>query len=203
MIEFLKYIVDSFGLWGIFLILAIEGLGIPFPTQIAYLGAVALLNSHKFTPFTLIMVISLGNLCGNVIVNLLLRSGRKRIISFFERLLRIKKETLESVNSFFVKYGIFAVPVARILGVPRTPVIFLAGISKINFYEYIISSFIGNTIWATFYVYFYWYGFSFFKFLYKKDINLFWLAISVLVFIVILVWTIFLNLWRRRRRKRV
>lgn len=100
MIEFLKYIVDSFGLWGIFLILAIEGLGIPFPTQIAYLGAVALLNSHKFTPFTLIMVISLGNLCGNVIVNLLLRSGRKRIISFFERLLRIKKRRLRASTAF-------------------------------------------------------------------------------------------------------
>jgi len=200
MIEFLKYMVDNFGLWGIFLILAIEGLGIPFPTQIAYLGAVALLNRHKFTPFTLITVIALGNLCGNVAVNLLLRSGRKKIISLFERLLRIKKETLESVNSFFVKYGIFAVPIARIIGVPRTPVIFLAGISKMNFYEYIISSFIGNTIWATFYVYFYWYGFNFFKFLYKKDAFLFWLAILVLVCIVIIAWIIFLKVWRRRRR---
>lgn len=200
MIELLKYMVDRFGLWGIFLILATEGFGIPFPTQIAYLGAVALLNSRKFTPFTLIMVISLGNLCGNVAVNLLLRSGRKKIISLFERLLRIKKETLESVNSFFVKYGIFAVPVARIIGVPRTPVIFLAGISKMNFYEYVISSFIGNTIWATFYVYFYWYGFSFFKFLYKKDTHVFWLAILGLVCIVIIAWTIFLKLWRRRRR---
>jgi len=200
MIEFLKYMVDNFGLWGIFLILAIEGLGIPFPTQIAYLGAVALLNSRKFTLFTLIMVIALGNLCGNVAVNLLLRSGRKKIISLFERLLRIKKETLESVNNFFVKYGIFAVPIARIIGVPRTPVIFLAGISKMNFYEYIISSFIGNTIWATFYVYFYWYGFNFFKFLYKKDIFLFWLAILVLVCIVIIAWIIFLKVWRRRRR---
>ncbi|ADL41802.1 SNARE associated Golgi protein [Caldicellulosiruptor obsidiansis OB47] len=200
MIEFLKYMIDNFGLWGIFLILAIEGLGIPFPTQIAYLGAVALLNSRKFTLFTLIMVIALGNLCGNVAVNLLLRSGRKKIISLFERLLRIKKETLESVNNFFVKYGIFAVPIARIIGVPRTPVIFLAGISKMNFYEYIISSFIGNTIWATFYVYFYWYGFNFFKFLYKKDIFLFWLAILVLVCIVIIAWIIFLKVWRRRRR---
>lgn len=200
MIELLKYMVDRFGLWGIFLILAVEGLGIPFPTQIAYLGAVALLNSRKFTPFTLIMVISLGNLCGNVATNLLLRSDRKKIIKFFERLLRIKKETLESVNRFFVKYGIFAVPVARIIGVPRTPVIFLAGISKMNFYEYVISSFIGNTIWATFYVYFYWYGFSFFKFLYKKDTHLFWLAILGLVCIVIIAWTIFLKLWRRRRR---
>jgi|GEM_PF-1495014 membrane protein DedA with SNARE-associated domain len=200
MIEFLKYMIDNFGLWGIFLILAIEGLGIPFPTQIAYLGAVALLNRHKFTLFTLIMVIALGNLCGNVAVNLLLRSGKKKIISLFERLLRIKKETLESVNNFFVKYGIFAVPIARIIGVPRTPVIFLAGISKMNFYEYIISSFIGNTIWATFYVYFYWYGFNFFKFLYKKDIFLFWLAILVLVCIVIIAWIIFLKVWRRRRR---
>jgi len=200
MIEFLKYMVDNFGLWGIFLILAIEGLGIPFPTQIAYLGAVALLNRHKFTLFTLIMVIALGNLCGNVAVNLLLRSGKKKIISLFERLLRIKKETLESVNNFFVKYGIFAVPIARIIGVPRTPVIFLAGISKMNFYEYIISSFIGNTIWATFYVYFYWYGFNFFKFLYKKDAFLFWLAILVLVCIVIIAWIIFLKVWRRRRR---
>lgn len=200
MIELLKYMVDRFGLWGIFLILAVEGLGIPFPTQIAYLGAVALLNSRKFTPFTLIMVISLGNLCGNVAVNILLRSGRKKIIKFFERLLRIKKETLESVNSFFVKYGIFAVPVARIIGVPRTPVIFLAGISKMNFYEYVISSFIGNTIWATFYVYFYWYGFSFLKFLYKKDIHAFWLAILGLVSIMIIVWAIFLKLWRRRRK---
>ncbi|ADQ03975.1 SNARE associated Golgi protein-related protein [Caldicellulosiruptor owensensis OL] len=200
MIEFLKYMVDNFGLWGIFLILAIEGLGIPFPTQIAYLGAVALLNSRKFTHFILIMVIALGNLCGNVAVNLLLRSGRKKIISLFEKLLRIKKETLESVNNFFVKYGIFAVPIARIIGVPRTPIIFLAGISKMNFYEYIISSFIGNTIWATFYVYFYWYGFNLFKFLYKKDKYLFWFTISLLVFIIILVWTIFLKLWRRSKR---
>lgn len=198
MIEFLKYMVDRFGLWGIFFILAVEGLGIPFPTQIAYFGAVALLNSRRFTPFVLIMVISLGNLCGNVVVNLFLRSGREKIIKLFERLLRIKKQTLKSVSIFFAKYGIFAVPLARIIGVPRTPVIFLAGISRMNFYEYVLSSFIGNTIWATFYVYFYWYGFSFLKFLYKKDIYLFWTAIAVVVCLVLVAWTVFLKLWRRR-----
>jgi len=200
MISFLKYLVDRFGLIGIFLILFIEGLGIPFPTQIAYLGAVALINLHKYSPFTLIMVISLGNLCGNLIINLLLRSGRSSIINIFEKLLRLKKETLLSVNNFFVKYGIFAVPIARIIGVPRTPVIFLAGISKMNFYEYVISSFIGDTIWATFYVYFYWYGFSLFKFLYKKDINLFWLAILLLAAVVVLVWAIVLRILAKKKK---
>ncbi|WAM31259.1 DedA family protein [Caldicellulosiruptor naganoensis] len=200
MIGLLKYLVDKYGIIGIFLILLIEGLGIPFPTQIAYFGAVALLNLKKYNPFTLIMVISLGNLCGNLIINLLLRSGRNSIVNLFEKLLRIKKETLSSVNNFFVKYGIFAVPIARIIGVPRTPVIFLAGISKMNFYEYVISSFIGDTIWATFYVYFYWYGFSFFKLLYERDISLFWAAIFFLVAVVVLVWTIVLKILAKKKK---
>lgn len=200
MINFLKHLVDRFGLIGIFLILFIEGLGIPFPTQIAYIGAVALINIHKYSPFTLIMVISLANLCGNILINLILRSGRSSIISIFEKLFRIKKETLLLVNNFFVKYGIFAVPIARIIGVPRTPVIFLAGISKMNFYEYTISSFIGDIIWAAFYVYFYWYGFSFFKFLYKKDITLFWTVILLLIAIIVLVWTVFLKIFAKKKK---
>ncbi|WAM34269.1 DedA family protein [Caldicellulosiruptor morganii] len=200
MIGFLKYLVYEYTAAGIFLILLIEGLGIPFPTQIAYLGAVALLNLKKYSPFALIMLISLGNLCGNLIINLLLRTGRNSIVNFFEKLLKIKKETLSSVNNFFVKYGIFAVPVARIIGIPRTPIIFLAGISKMNFYEYAISSFIGDTIWATFYVYFYWYGFNFFSFLYKKDMRLFWAAICAVAALVALVWAIFFKLLAKKKK---
>lgn len=145
------------------------------------------------------MVIFLGNFCGNVVINFFFRSGRKKIIKFFERFLRIKKEMFESVNSFFVKYGIFVVLVVRIIGVLCIFVIFLVGISKMNFYEYVIFLFIGNIIWVMFYVYFYWYGFSFFKFFYKKDIYFFWFVILGLVCIVIIVWIIFLKLWRRRR----
>lgn len=200
MINYLQYLVNRFGILGIFLILFIEGLGTPFPTQIAYLGAVALINNKKFSAFVLIMVISIGNLTGNILINLLLRSGRKSIISFFERFLKIKRESIEQVSNFFKKYGIFAIPIARIIGVPRTPVIFLAGISKMNFYEYTISSFIGNTIWATFYVYFYWYGFSLFKFLYTKNISLFWAAIGIVVAVIVIVWVVVLKVLAKKRR---
>lgn len=200
MFEVLKTLVDEYGIIGIFLILFVEGIGIPFPTQIAYLGAVALINLSKYTPFVLIMVIASANLCGNILINLLLRSGRRSIISFFKRILKIKDESIEKLSEFFRRYGILTIPIARIIGVPRTPVIFLTGISKMNFYEYVISSFIGDIIWATFYVYFYWYGFSFLKSLYMKNISLFWAAIAILLVLIAIVWMIVIKIISKRRR---
>ena len=54
------------------------------------------------------------------------------------------EETLEKAQNLFKKYGILAVALGAFTPVPYTIVVFLAGISKMDFKKFILAGFIGR-----------------------------------------------------------
>ncbi|MEZ0536854.1 DedA family protein [Caldicellulosiruptoraceae bacterium PP1] len=201
MVNCLKNLVINYGIWAISLIFCIEGLGTPFPTQVGFIGAVGFIISNRYSILFFILVITLSNLIGNIIIYFLLGFGSKNIINFFERLFKIKKEYLFDISKFFSKYGFFTISVARIIGIPRTLVIFLAGVTKMSFLTYITSALIGNLIWSTFYIYFFMYGYKFGKYLYDKNLQLFVVAILILLCIIIILWLVLIKIVLKKKRR--
>lgn len=200
MINFFNNFIDKYGILGISLIFAIEGLGTPFPTQIGFLGITALIELNSISILKSVALISISNLVGNIIIYLFLRFGSKSILLFIQKITHLTEPKLEKAKIFFNKYGFFAVSVARIIGIPRTPVIFLAGILKLDFVKYILSALLGNTIWATFYVYFFLYTYRFAKLLYFKNIAIFVLSIIAVIVIITIFYIVLAKRYIKKRR---
>lgn len=61
----------------------------------------------------------------------------------------IKQEHLDKCNEFFDKYGPFTVVISRFIHFARTLVPFVAGMSRMNYLQFVGYSALGALLWAT------------------------------------------------------
>ncbi|MDD4570516.1 MAG: VTT domain-containing protein [Tepidanaerobacteraceae bacterium] len=142
----------SYGYYGLFIILLLEGLGLPLPIQLAFMATVYLIHINAMSVLPVIAIATVGNLSGNILAYYLGYYGGKPIFEKIKRILRIKDEDINRIKSWFDKYGSLTNMVSRWIGITRTPAIWAAGLFKIDFFSYALFSFIGDLLWTIFWV---------------------------------------------------
>lgn len=128
--------LNQLGLWGLFLGCLLSATIIPFSSEALVTGALLL----DYSPWTVILVATLGNTIGGMTCYLL---GWLCKWSWIERFLKVKEETLAKAHQKVEKYGSFAAlltwipiigdPIALAMGLMRTrvvPTTFLMFIGK-------------------------------------------------------------------------
>jgi len=189
--------IINYGYVAIFLILAYEGTGMPFPVEFVFLASSYLITSGEMNIVLVIISIVLGNLTGNLLIYLILSRGGRPLLDKYGKKIGLRPEDISKMDRWFERYGGITIAVSRIIGIPRTPAIWAAGLSKMHFITYMVFSAIGDTLWAVFWVLFNTYLLWLVPYLYKNHRNLFFLiGIIVLVFVVTL-WKLFINIWKR------
>ncbi|MBO7494242.1 MAG: DedA family protein [Bacteroidales bacterium] len=118
--------LNQFGLWGLFLGCFLSATIIPFSSEALVTGALLL----DYSPWTVILVATLGNTLGGMTCYLL---GWLCKWSWIEKYLKIKEENLEKAHQKVEKYGSFAAlltwipiigdPIALAMGLMRTRVV--------------------------------------------------------------------------------
>ena len=113
-------------LWGLFLGCLLSATIIPFSSEALVTGALLL----DYSPWTVILVATLGNTIGGMTCYLL---GWLCKWSWIERFLKVKEETLAKAHQKVEKYGSFAAlltwipiigdPIALAMGLMRTRVV--------------------------------------------------------------------------------
>ncbi len=133
-----------------FLGMSLESLGIPFASMPATVATSVLLTEGKFNIFLAIFIGALGNTLGSTIQYAL---GR-----FFGETIRKKKKNHtvfkgeEALNRYMKKYGSRAIIFAQLIGFTRVFISFPAGMLKMNFKKFILSTFFGGLLFTTWYV---------------------------------------------------
>ena len=117
---------QDLGLWGLFLGCLLSATIIPFSSEALVTGALLL----DYSPWTVILVATLGNTIGGMTCYLL---GWLCKWSWIERFLKVKEETLAKAHQKVEKYGSFAAllawlpiigdPIALAMGLMRTRVL--------------------------------------------------------------------------------
>ena len=117
---------QDLGLWGLFLGCLLSATIIPFSSEALVTGALLL----DYSPWTVILVATLGNTLGGMTCFLL---GWLCKWSWIERFLKVKEETMAKAHLKVEKYGSFAAlltwlpiigdPIAIVMGVMRTRVV--------------------------------------------------------------------------------
>lgn len=144
---FILGIVDKIGYLGVFLLMAIESLNIPIPSEIIMPFGGFLVSRNHFNLFLLVLVGALGNLFGS-----LASYGIAAMIGqpLVERLKKIPffEDDYSRAEKFFKKHGYWSVFLGRMIPIIRTFISFPAGIFKIPLWKFSFLTFSGSFLWS-------------------------------------------------------
>lgn len=148
--EYFTNLIFQYGLFAIFIIILLEYACFPVSSEIVlpFSGAVASISD---IPFLVILPVSvLAGLIGTSICYWIGRYGGtpllKKIVQRFPK----TKKSMNASYASFEKYGTYAVCIFRVIPLCRTYIAFIAGALGQNYLVFLISSFIGITVWNTF-----------------------------------------------------
>ena len=142
--------MSSFGYTGLFLLMALESMIAPIPSEIVMPFAGFLINSGRFTLLGVALVSSLGSVFGSLLSYWMgIFGGRKFVIKYGKYLL-LDESHLEWTERFFERYGEKAIFISRFVPVVRHLISIPAGIGKMNLKKFCLYTFVGATIWNLF-----------------------------------------------------
>lgn len=156
MLGFLQTIVNWYMLninyLTIFLLMAVEGSFIPFPSEVVVPPAAWKAAQGELNFVLVVLVATLGALIGSIInYYLAYFLGRKLVYSFAEtrtaKILLIDKEKVEKAEAYFVKHGKSSTFIGRLIPGVRQLISIPAGLAKMPLKDFILYTLLGAGIW--------------------------------------------------------
>jgi membrane protein DedA with SNARE-associated domain len=152
LIDFVRSLFDSVGLFGVVIAMTIESACIPLPSEIIMPLAGWLLVSEKDLGWWGIIQASfwgaVGNLIGSVIAYWVGMWGGRPLIEKYGRYILITRKDVDRAERWFRERGEVVVFVSRVLPVVRTFISLPAGIARMPFLRFSTYTFVGAFIWC-------------------------------------------------------
>ena len=146
----LRELLTLYGYPLLLLVSTIEGTGMPGPIELFFVAAGVLIVRGEMSLWLVWLVVTLGNMLGNLIGYGIGRVGGRPLLDHAVRSLRIPASSMQRVEDWFARYGPVAQTVSRWIGVTRTPAILSAGVLRAPVLPYVVASFVGDGVWALF-----------------------------------------------------
>lgn len=145
--------MEEYGYLGIALIIALENVFPPIPSEIVLPFGGFMTTNSSLTVIGVIIAATIGSVAGAVI---LYGVGRaldverlEKIIDRWGHVLRIKKEDVYRADAWFDKYGYWTVLFCRMVPLVRSLISIPAGMSNMKFGLFLLFTTIGTVIWNT------------------------------------------------------
>ncbi|MGM0653705.1 MAG: DedA family protein, partial [Bacillota bacterium] len=152
--ELLENLISQYGTTGIGAAMFAESAGVPFASVIVLMTAGTMILRGSVSFWSLLIASTLGLTLGSVVSYILGLLGRMvgtAVRSGFSRLTTGPKRYTSNANKpkllqLWEKYGNFSIFMAQLWGVSRTFGSFPAGAMHMNFFFFIIYTFLGGTL---------------------------------------------------------
>ena len=152
-IGFIQWCLDNLNYWTITLLMAIESSFIPFPSEVvvppaAYKAA----STGDLNIWLVILCATVGALTG-ALVNyfLALWLGKPIVYKFansrFGHMCLIDQQKVEKAEQFFLKYGVSATLIGRLVPAVRQLISIPAGLAKMNLPKFMLFTSLGAGLW--------------------------------------------------------
>lgn len=142
--------MSSFGYTGLFLLMALESMIAPVPSEIVMPFAGFLVNSGRFTLLGVAIISGLGSVFGSLLSYWIGIFGGRKFILKYGKYLLLDESHLEWTEKFFARYGEKAIFISRFVPVVRHLISIPAGIGKMGIKKFCIYTLVGATIWNVF-----------------------------------------------------
>jgi len=136
------------GLILLFLAVAIESSGVPVPGETALIAAAVLARQGHYSLFWVIVVAAAGAIVGDNIGYWLGRIGGRRLLYRWSITRRHAEKVLPPAERFFEKHGPKTVFFGRFVALLRVTSAWLAGISHMPWWRFLLWNAAGGIVWA-------------------------------------------------------
>lgn len=143
--------LESYGLLLLFVLVMLEGCGIPLPGETALITAAVLAGSGRFNIVEVIVVASAAAIVGDTIGYWIARLGGRRLIDRIPFAGDVAQKLLPRGEAFFERHGPKTVLIARFVAGLRVVIAWLAGLSKMPWLRFLAYNAAGGILWATSY----------------------------------------------------
>ncbi|AYY77500.1 TPA: DedA family protein [Listeria monocytogenes] len=146
-------IMADFGYIGIFVLIMVENLFPPIPSEIILTFGGFMTTVTSLNVVMVIIVATLGSVVGAILLyKVASYFGKERltkIVLKYGRILRLKEADIERAESFFLKYGSWAVFLCRMIPLIRSLISIPAGMTKMKMSKFLILTTAGSLLWNT------------------------------------------------------
>ena len=150
--NFITQIMNTYGYIGIGLLIFIENLFPPIPSEVILTFGGFMTVSSKMTILGVIISSTIGSVAGAVVlyyIGKILNKERliKIVQSKYGRWLRIKPKDIESADQWFLNKGNKTVFFCRFIPVVRSLISIPAGMSEMSMIKFLLYTTFGSAIW--------------------------------------------------------
>ncbi|ENI8396439.1 DedA family protein [Listeria monocytogenes] len=146
-------IMADFGYIGIFVLIMVENLFPPIPSEIILTFGGFMTTVTSLNVVMVIIVATLGSVVGAILLyKVASYFGKERLTNIvlkYGRVLRLKESDIERAESFFLKYGSWAVFLCRMIPLIRSLISIPAGMTKMKMSNFLILTTAGSLLWNT------------------------------------------------------
>jgi membrane protein DedA with SNARE-associated domain len=140
-------VIHTLGYAGVFVLSLLESAGIPIPSEVVVPFSGFLAVSGQFQLWVVVVVATLGNYIGSVILYWIGKSGGRWILDRYGKYVLIHRADIERGEAWFNRHGVKAVFWGRMLPVVRTFISLPAGVSRMDFKKFSIYTILGALPW--------------------------------------------------------
>jgi membrane protein DedA with SNARE-associated domain len=143
-------LLATYGYAAVFLFIAIESTGIPFPGETMLItAAIYAGHTHRLNIVLVIAFTAAGAIIGDNLGYAIGRSGGYRLLRRYGRFIRLDKKRLKLGQYLFLQHGGKVVFFGRFVSILRAYAAFLAGTNRMPWWRFLVFNAAGGIVWAT------------------------------------------------------
>ena len=144
----MTHLIENYGLIVLFVLVGLESSGIPLPGETALVTAGVLASRGHFEIEWVIVVAAAGAIVGDNVGYWIGRKGGRRLLDQWEWTRRIRDRLVPPAERFFARHGGKTIFIARFVAVLRVIGAWVAGISRMHWWKFLLWNAAGGICWA-------------------------------------------------------
>jgi membrane protein DedA with SNARE-associated domain len=147
-------LVQSYGYYAVFALIALESLGIPLPGESALIAAALYAGTtHHLNITALAAVAASAAVVGDNAGYWVGKTGGRRLAERYGRYVGLDRAKLKVGRYLFARHGGKVVFLGRFVVVLRTYAAFFAGVSRMRWSRFLLANAAGGLLWASLYAF--------------------------------------------------
>ncbi len=142
--------IQSTGYISVFILMVLESMVFPIPSEAVMPFAGFAISSHRFTFINVAIISTVASLVGSLLSYYIGAYGGKPFLNKFGKFFLLNSHDLEKTEKYFNKHGSITILVCRFIPIVRHLISLPAGFARMNVWKFSIYTIIGAGIWNNF-----------------------------------------------------